>query len=314
MTIRSGYGCAYALAAALAVAALLTGCQKDSGSGGGGAGRDSLLVATTVFPIADAVAQVGGERVKVVSLLPTGEKCRGFRPNPALADELAGARLLVVVGLGLDDWARDLVVATGKRAPKVLDLSTAATDGGSSTASAKRGSASGAGPDPFVWLDPLVMVEIIGVIDKTLRELDPAGAAGYANNAARYQAELRDLDRRFAESLKPLAGRPMYTVDVEFGHLAKRYGIRAIPIPLKATRSLRQGHVDEIVQFVRKNRVKYFFAGVYFPVEQLDTVAGKTGAGFDRLDPFGTSDVVGHGNYVDLMKTNMATLVDGLSE
>ena len=63
----------------------------------------SGCVATTTI-LADLVAQVGGDRVTVESLVPKGGEVHTFDPTPSDIRRITEARLIVRNGLGLDDW------------------------------------------------------------------------------------------------------------------------------------------------------------------------------------------------------------------
>lgn len=300
MTIGTGRPGLTRSAILLAVGLGLSGCRRDPASPPGESLRRRVLVAATIYPIADAVSRVGGRHVEVLLLVPPGESPLAYRPSATTAKQLAGAKLLVAVGAGLDDWTDDLFVAAGKGAPPVLNLTAGPGD-----------DASG---DGFTWLDPIEMVRITGAIDKRLREIDPPGAADYANNGARYQAELRELDKRIAESLDPVRGKPFHVLSPAFSRFAARYELRHSVLPHAYPGPLSPRRADELVAAMKQQEVRFFFADLAFPIGRLEAIAKQTGARFDRLDPYGSPDIVGHDSYVAVMKTNAASIVQGLSD
>src|SRR5690606_25219853 len=70
-----------------------------------------LSVVVSIQPWADLVAQIGGERVAVTVLLPSGASPHAFEPSPSQAVGLSKADLVVMNG-GLDAWLERLVAAT----------------------------------------------------------------------------------------------------------------------------------------------------------------------------------------------------------
>src|SRR4051794_20119707 len=62
----------------------------------------SVMTSTTVF--ADMVRQVGGDLVDAQSLVPANGDVHTFAAKPSDLTRLARARLVVMNGLGLDDW------------------------------------------------------------------------------------------------------------------------------------------------------------------------------------------------------------------
>src|SRR5436309_7258620 len=62
------------------------------------------------------VAQVGGDLVNAQSLVPANGDVHTFSPKPSDIRRLAGARLVVMNGLGLDDWLTKSVRAVADKA------------------------------------------------------------------------------------------------------------------------------------------------------------------------------------------------------
>src|ERR1043165_5518280 len=70
------------------------------------------VVCTTTI-LADLARQVGGGRVEVVSLLKPGSDPHAWQPTPDDVRVIAGARLVVVNGLGYEGWLDHLITAAG---------------------------------------------------------------------------------------------------------------------------------------------------------------------------------------------------------
>jgi len=259
-----------------------------------------MPVVASIHPIADVLGHVGGERVRVLTLLPPGGAPKAYTPTKGQSDELAKARLLVVVGLGLDDWARRGVPAAREDGLKILDLSAVV--------------GCPSGTDPYIWLDPVKMIRIVEGIAKALGDVDPSGASGYAANATVFQKRLRELDRLCAKQLGSLPRKAFVTFDPTFGHFAARYGLKQIAVPAAHVRDAARGAVEGVVAFVRKHQARCLFADPGFDVDPLDAIAEQANISVDRLDPLGTPGISGHDTYIELMKTNLDALVEGLSQ
>ena len=94
------------LVVALAVAVVVWGCGSAGASPSGSDGRIRVVTTTTVF--ADLVRNVGGDRVTVESLVPAGAEPHTFAPSPSDVRRVSEADVIVMNGLGLDDWLRPL--------------------------------------------------------------------------------------------------------------------------------------------------------------------------------------------------------------
>ena len=169
--------------AVLASLVLVAGCNgsaaSPSPSESTGAAADYTVIATTsVF--ADLAQLALGDNVTIETIIPAGVDVHTFEPSPADAQKLAGANLIVMNGLGLDEWALSLLEAAGKSEEDVLELAEGIDESNAwvylegEEHDEEEGEEHGhGGTDPHIWLDP-------------------KGAAIYVNRiAARVAAELR---------------------------------------------------------------------------------------------------------------------------
>jgi zinc/manganese transport system substrate-binding protein len=81
------------------------------------------VVATTTI-IADMVANVGGDRVNVRSLLPPGADPHTYSPTPGDVQAIAESQIVFENGLGLEEWIDEVISNAGGTRPRV-----AVTDG-----------------------------------------------------------------------------------------------------------------------------------------------------------------------------------------
>ena len=98
-------------ALATACAALLIGSTAHA---------RNLDVTTSFSILGDLVSQVGGERVKVRTLVGADEDAHAFQPRPSDARNVGGAALVVVNGLGFDDWMVRLARSGGYKGEVVV--------------------------------------------------------------------------------------------------------------------------------------------------------------------------------------------------
>lgn len=159
-----------------------------------------LPVVASFSILGDLAQIVGGERVRVTTLVGPDEDAHAFEPRPADAKAIAQTRLLLINGLGFEPWAQKLAQSAGYQGQTVV-----ASDGVKTSALAEESSRSGqgrshsagkiAGPtDPHAWQNPANVVLYVRNIAAGLAKADPAGAPVYQANAAAYVKELQALD------------------------------------------------------------------------------------------------------------------------
>jgi len=82
------------------------------------------------------------------------------------------------------------------------------------------------GLDPHVWLDPVLMSQLVGEVERGLAAADPKGAGTYEKKAHALQDQLAALDARYRDRLTGCTRDLLVTSHEAFGYLANRYGLR----------------------------------------------------------------------------------------
>lgn len=86
--------------------------------------QEPLPVVATFSILGDMVERIGGEHVKVTTLVGRNGDAHVYQPTPADARAVSHARLLVVNGLDFEDWLDRLIAASDFQGTRVV-----ATDG-----------------------------------------------------------------------------------------------------------------------------------------------------------------------------------------
>jgi manganese/iron transport system substrate-binding protein len=278
----------------LASALIVAACQGGSSSPTGGPGGPFPVVATTTV-LADLVAQVGGDRVSVESIVPKGAEVHTFDPSPSDARRIAGARLLVMNGLGLDEWVADLVTEAGpadlptvRLAEQLAGIEYIAAEEheeGEEHEETASGETSGAhwgqGLNPHLWLDVAYARKYVEKLSAALVSADPAHAAAYQANAATYDERLAQLDdfARVQVATIPEANRKVVSFHEAFPYFAAAYGLEIVGVVVDAPgQDPSAGEIAALIEAIRANDVKAIFSEVQFNPDLADRIAAETGA------------------------------------
>ncbi|MEQ8658926.1 MAG: zinc ABC transporter substrate-binding protein [Hyphomicrobiales bacterium] len=81
---------------------------------------EPLNVVASFSILADMVQQVGGEEVRVTSLVGPGEDAHVYEPVPTDVVAVAGADLVIVNGLGFEGFMSRLIAASETQAPVIV--------------------------------------------------------------------------------------------------------------------------------------------------------------------------------------------------
>jgi manganese/iron transport system substrate-binding protein len=240
----------------------MTACQgsPSSSDSGGSGGRIRVVTTTTVF--ADMIRNVGGGLVEVTSLVPKNGDVHTFEPKPADIRSVAQAKLLVMNGLGLDDWlAKTISNASSSGTPLVklaVDLPGVTL-------------LIGEGPgtqNPHLFMDPKYVELYVDRIATALKQVAPAQASRIDSQAAAYKSRLAELDTwvRDRVSTIPPQNRKLVTFHDAFQYYAREYGITIVGVAVNAPgQDPSAGYTAALIDAIRKAGVKAIFSESQFP-------------------------------------------------
>ena len=179
-------------------------------------------VVATVPPLAFLARELGGDRVRVTTLLPGGASPHTFEPRPSDVISLERARTLLRVGAGLDRWTDALLPA----APRTLVLWTA-TDVPGVLAPPPPGEPA----DPHVWLDPIrVRDQLAPALSLHLQALDPEQADGYRERLGDLTERLTRLHEEITAMLGRGRKRRYVALHPGWQYFGARYGLEEVGI------------------------------------------------------------------------------------
>jgi ABC-type Zn uptake system ZnuABC Zn-binding protein ZnuA len=279
--------------ALLVAGVLIAGCGDDDEPAGEG---ERLRVATSLEIFADMVRNVGGERVEVNALLPSGADPHTFELSPGRVAEIARADVIFVNGLDLEGNLLSAVRQNaGGPVTELADGLPIIDD------------------NPHLWLDVRLAARYVERIRDALIEQDPAGRALYETNAEAYLEQLGDLDRDLEDTVLsiPPERRKLVTFHDAYPYLAARYELEivavAVPSPGQEPSAQR---IAELTQTLQSEGVPAVYKEPQFNADVLEQAAGE--AGVRVLDLLSDAYADGVDSYIELMRFNTAQLKEGL--
>lgn len=267
--------------------------------------KNELDMYTTVYPLQYIVEQIAGEYVNVETIYPPGADEHTYEPTQKEMIELAQADSLFYIGLGLEGFI-DKAQATLKKE----NVSTYAV--GEHLAVEHNDD-----PDPHVWLDPILMVDMSTTIYDVLQEKLPEHQAELEENYNELVKGLKNLDQSFVSLVEQAKHKEMIVSHAAYGYWEKRYGLEQISIAGKSTTSEpTQKELQSIIQFVKENDVKYVLYEQNTNTKLTDVV--KNEANVDSLTLHNLSvrtdeDIKENKDYLSIMEENIATLDKALN-
>ncbi|MFD2183284.1 metal ABC transporter solute-binding protein, Zn/Mn family [Rhodoplanes azumiensis] len=312
------------LALVAALAAPTAGLAQAAGEAGTPADVPAAAVPVRVVAsfsiLGDLVKQVGGPLVAVDLLVGPNADMHAFQPSPADSKKLAGAKLVVINGLGLEGWVERMTKASGYTGPVVVAAK------GLKPIAKPKDSDHGHGhghdhdhgkDDPHAWQSVANVKLYVGNIRDGLTAVDPANKATYAANADAYLKQLDALERDIVAAFE---GVPKDMRTVITAHQAFRYYGAAYGITFRAAKGVTEDsepsarEIADLIKLIKKEKVRALFVENISNRRLLDRIAKETDAKVggtlfsDALsEPSGAAPT-----YVDMMRANTKALADAL--
>jgi len=167
--------------------------------------------------------------------------------------------------------------------------------------------------DTHFWLDPTRLADVARAVSLRLSAADPTHAADYTANADALIRTLTTLDQDLAAGLATCEARDLVTSHAAFGFLARRYGLEEWGIVgLAPDAEPTATALARIADLVRERGVRTVYTETLVSDAVARTVAEATGAAVAVLDPLEGLTDGATGDYLTIMRTNLATLRRGL--
>ena len=310
-----------------------------------------LDVVATFSILGDMVQQVGGDRVKVTSLVGPDGDTHVYRPTPKAAKTIAQTKVLFINGLEFEGWIERLVESSGFKGRVVtatvgieaLKMEEEGHDDDHDKHGKKddhddhdkhgkkddhddhdkHGKKDGhehhdhGESDPHAWHSLAnARIYVRNIVDG-LAAADPQGAKAYRANAERYIKEITSLESEMAKAMKSVSadGRKVVTPHDAFGYIGSTYGIKFLaPVGVSTEAEASAGDVAKLIRQIKKEKISAIFVENITDRRLLDQIVRETGA---RVGGTLYSDALSKANgpagtYLDLMRHNIRTLVKAL--
>jgi ABC-type Zn uptake system ZnuABC Zn-binding protein ZnuA len=282
---------------------LSAGCGQRSD------GDNRPLVVVSIQPVAHWVNAVGGDEVRVITLLPSNANPHTFELLPRQIEDAANARLLLTIGAGLEPWADKL--AQNMKSDNAVRL--ALSDGEKLLQDSHEhhhghdhGHVHEFG-NPHLWLDPLFAIRSVEKIRDELSRLYPDREARFRESADRYIDSLKQLDAHIGTVTEQWTQRRFIADHSSWVYFAERYGLReAGAIEKQPGREISARELAGLIRSMKASGITAIFADMRSNARGVELLAEESGARIAFLDPLGGA--LTSASYITLMRENVAAM------
>lgn len=284
---------------------------------------EKIQVVTTFTILADMVTEIGGDRVEVHNLVPTGTDPHEYEPLPGDLRATADADLIFLNGLNLeggdDGWFARLTQSVGQEESRIIEVSQEVKplylgEAGGEDDSRKEEI------NPHSFTDPNNGILMAEAILAALQEADPDHSSEYSESAEAYITQLIELENEYAEQIQaiPKEQRILVTSERAFQYLADRYEItEAFLWEIDTDENGSAEQITTLVNFLRSNDVAHLVIESNVDARPMQTVSQESGVPIYEQAIF--SDEIGDANnpdantYLKYLSHNIEVITGALS-
>jgi ABC-type Zn uptake system ZnuABC Zn-binding protein ZnuA len=272
------------IATLLASVALLVSACGGSSASTSPTNESSYVVLATTSVFADIAKLALGDTVTIDTIVPAGVDVHTFEPSPADAQKLTDADLILMNGLGLDEWVLTLLESAGKSGADVLELGEDLVGFDYLESAEHETGTDGhdhSGIDPHIWLDPagaqMYMERIAKRVSDDRADLADQIALAFGEGLDQLTALKNDMSAAYAAI--PAEKRKIVTFHDAFGYYARAYEITIVGVAVEAPgQDPSAQEIAALIEAIRAAGVTSIFSEVQFPSKVLDQIAAETGA------------------------------------
>ncbi|MBN2222695.1 MAG: zinc ABC transporter substrate-binding protein [Vallitaleaceae bacterium] len=317
----------FLIATALAIfSLLLSACSSTSEDLYTTSSKD-LTVYTSIHPIYDFASKIGGDKIKLVNMVPGGVEPHDYEPTAYDITGLEKADVFIYNGVGMEHWVEDVLSTLSNQKLIVVEASNnielleghhhededheEVDHEDEAQESEDHGDL-----DPHVWLSPRNAIIEMENITKAFVEADPDNKNYYENNLSTWKTKFEELDQRFINELASFTQRSIIVSHEAFGYLCHEYNLEQIGIDgLNPDSEPNPGRMAEIIDLVTEKNIQVIFFEELASSKVAQTIADGTGARTDVLNPYEglTEEQAAAGeDYLSIMEANLEAIKNAL--
>ena len=272
-----------------------------------------LRVGITLHPYYSYVSNIVGDRADVVPLIPAGFNPHAYEPRAEDIKRIGGLDVVVLNGVGHDDFADRMIAASEKPDVAVIEAN-ARVPLLAATGQAARGA--GKVVNPHTFLSITASIAQINNIARELGKIDPDNAKFYSQNARAYGKRLRGLRAEALGKLTDAKGSELRvtTIHAAYDYLLREFGLEVTAVVepahgIEPSPSQLKKTIDQLKEL----DVQVIFSEMDFPSSYVDTIQRESGVKIYPLTHISYGEYTAR-KYEEEMARNLDTVVRAIQD
>ena len=280
---------------------MLIGCgtQSDKNINNG---EEKVNVTVSISPVKEFTELIGGDKVKVTSLIADNVEPHDVDLKPRDFEKLTKSELFIYNGLGMEDWLEQVKEQISEDKIKYVDTSENGnpikTDGKT---------------DPHQWLSLKEAINQCNNIKNALEEVDPKNKTYYEENYEKVKTDFEELYNEYLPKFQSLEHKNFVTSHEAFGYLCRDFGLEQQALnDLFGEGELTAKKIEDLVKYCNDNGVTTIFSEEEDSQKEANTLAKEING---EVKPLYTLETKVEGkSYLEVMKINLEEIYDSMSK
>ena len=259
-------------------------------------------VTVSISPVKEFTELIGGDKVKVTSLIADNVEPHDVDLKPRDFEKLTKSELFIYNGLGMEDWLEQVKEQISEDKIKYVDTSENGnpikTDGKT---------------DPHQWLSLKEAINQCNNIKNALEEVDPENRNYYEENYEKAKTDFEELYNKYLPKFQSLEHKNFVTSHEAFGYLCRDFGLEQQALnDLFGEGELTAKKIEDLVKYCNDNGVTTIFSEEEDSQKEANTLAKEING---EVKPLYTLETKVEGkSYLEVMKINLEEIYDSMSK
>jgi zinc transport system substrate-binding protein len=293
---------------------LFSGCKSKTGINNYSKDGDKITVYTSIYPMFDFAAKIGGDKIELNNLVPAGVEPHDWEPSPKDIAGIERADLFIYNGAGMERWVGKVLGSLSNS--KLAAVETSKGIELLENRDLHQEGHNHYGYDPHVWLNPLFAKKQMEAIKDALVKADPANRDFYEKNFEKNSQKFIELDRYYREAVKTFKRKDVVVAHKAFGYMCEAYGLNQLAIEgIDARSEPTPARMAEIAKYIRDKGVKIIFFEKLSSPKIAQTVADSVGVrtlALNALEGLDEEETKAGKEYFSVMRDNLKALKEAL--
>lgn len=240
--------------------------------------ESKINVAVSIVPEETFVKEIGGDKVKVTTMIPSGQSPENYAPTTDIMEELSDSSLYFSIGVPTEKANILPKIGDFNKEIKIVSMADEV-----SKVYSERKFDSGE-RDPHIWLSPKRAKVMVETIAKELSAVDPNNSDYYKTNSENYIKKLDKLDEDIKSSLSSLKTKNFICYHPAFGYFADDYALQMTALENEGKEATIEDF-KKTIDFAKEKGIKAIFYQAEIDSKQAKSFATEINGKAEMVQP-----------------------------